>query len=71
MELSHQLNCSDSTSIMASGQYVLCSDSVQYCGVQHFENTGNSSACFGHHTQHVLSFRVWLKLLLLSVGDFM
>jgi len=71
MELSHQLNCSDSTSIMAIGQYVWCSDSVQHCGVQNFENMGNSSAYFGRHTQHVLSFRVWLKLLLLSVGDFM
>lgn len=71
MELSHQLNCSDSTSIMASGQYDWWGDSVKYCSVQPFENTCNSFGYFGCHTQHALSFRVWLNLLLLYVGDIM
>lgn len=44
MELSHQLNCSDSTWIMASGQYVWCCDNVKYSFVELFENTLYSSA---------------------------
>jgi hypothetical protein len=71
MELSHQLNCSDSTSIIASGQYDWWGDSVHCCSVQPFENKGNSFGYFGCHTQRALSFTVWLKLLLLSVGDTM
>jgi hypothetical protein len=71
MEHSHQLNCLDSTLIMATGQYVWLCDSVKYSCVQPFEDTDNSLAYFGCYTQHTQNFGVWLHLVLLSVHDVM